>query len=410
MKRFLSAYRKDWLLITRDRAGLALLFIMPLALTVIMALIQDAPFKSFQNSAIEVGLVNLDTGESGKELVGGLHKIESFKLHDLEATEVLDGNRLIEDLGLQALLIIPADYTEELVASSNTRVLKLADADTEVIPGKLVEVYFDPALNLSFQELIKAHCNGVLSRIELQAFLASYSEVVPGISKDINLSTLLPQGSLQVSGSKGKMESFAYNSVQHNVPAYAIFGIFFIALALSGNIIKERDDGSAMRLKLIPGSLWPLVLGRIIAYQSIAFIQAALVFLAGIVLMPMLGLPALDISGSIGGVVVIVLASGLAAAGLGQLLGALFQSQQQAAATGAISIIILAALGGIWVPTFAMPEWLQTVSMVSPFNWAMGGFQDILLRGQGVVDILPETGLLVGFAVLCAAISVSRRA
>ncbi|MFT5247379.1 MAG: ABC-2 type transport system permease protein, partial [Gammaproteobacteria bacterium] len=106
----------------------------------------------------------------------------------------------------------------------------------------------------------------------------------------------------------------------------------------------------------------------------------------------------------------LILGSGLAAAGLGQLLGALFQSQQQASATGAISIIILAALGGIWVPTFAMPEWLQTVSMISPLNWAMGGFQDILLRGLGVVEILPETGLLIGFAVICAAISVSRRA
>lgn len=410
MKRFISAFRKDWLLITRDRAGLALLFIMPMALTIIMALIQDAPFKSFQNSALEIGLVNLDDGDSAGELVKLLGKIESFQLEILETTEGKKGDSLIQEHKLQALLVIPENYSEDLVASSNARVLKIADPSTEEVVGSSVEVFFDPAINPSFQELIKAQCNRVLSQIELQSFLSSYSQVVPGISTDIDISTLLPEGSLVVSSSKDKKESFAYNSVQHNVPAYAIFGIFFIALALSGNIIKERDEGSAMRLKLIPNSPWPLVLGRIVAYQSIAFVQATFVFLAGIFLMPLIGLPALDITGSIAGVVMLILGSGLAAAGLGQLLGALFQSQQQAAATGAISIIILAALGGIWVPTFAMPEWLQTVSMISPLNWAMGGFQDILLRGLGVVDILPETGLLVGFAVLCAAISVARRA
>ncbi|MFT5245694.1 MAG: ABC-2 type transport system permease protein, partial [Gammaproteobacteria bacterium] len=345
MKRFFSAYRKDWLLITRDRSGLALLFIMPMALTIIMALIQDAPFRSFQNSALEIGLVNFDDGESAAELVQLLEDVQSFQMMEIEGQQELRGDKLVQDQKLQALLVIPENYSENLVASSNARVLNLADPSNKVIAGTPVEVYFDAAINPSFQALIKAQCNRIISQIELQAFLSSYGHVVPGIATDIDLATLLPQESLIVSSEQSKSEGFAYNSVQHNVPAYAIFGIFFIALALSGNIIKERDEGSAMRLKLIPNSPWPLVLGRIMAYQSIAFIQATFVFLAGIFLMPYIGLPALDITGSVAGVALLILGSGLAAAGLGQLLGALFQSQQQASATGAISIIILAALG-----------------------------------------------------------------
>ncbi|MCB0761625.1 MAG: ABC transporter permease [Flavobacteriales bacterium] len=404
MRRFLSAYRKDWLILTRDRAGLALLFIMPLALTVIMALIQDAPFKTFQNSSIDVAVFAPDSGKYALEVIDALQQVEGFQIHTLTADAPPSSYE-----AFQAIVRIPESYSDSLTISNTSRIMRLADPDEHIVEGPKIAVEFDPAITPGFRELIRAHCHRVVSRVELKGFVEAYSQLFPQMAGDVSVGDLFPENTLEVASEENNEADEKYNSVQHNVPAYAIFGIFFIALALSGNLIKEREDGSSMRLRLIPASPWPLVLGRIAAYQTIAFLQALLVFLAGIFLMPLLGLPALEVGSGIPGVVCITLASGFAAAGMGHLLGTVFKSQQQAAATGAISIIILAALGGIWVPTFAMPKVLQYVSMISPLNWSMTAFQDILLRNQSVIHIWPQLLLLCAFATACAFGSVMMR-
>jgi ABC-2 type transport system permease protein len=62
--------------------------------------------------------------------------------------------------------------------------------------------------------------------------------------------------------------------------------------------------------------------------------------------------------------------------------------------------MLLASLGGAWWPLEVTPPLYQTVVKVLPSTWAMIGFTDIVTRGGGVVDILPEAGILLGFAVL----------
>src|SRR5690606_15536902 len=72
----------------------------------------------------------------------------------------------------------------------------------------------------------------------------------------------------------GKKETFTHvNSVQHNVPAWAIFGMFFIVVPLAGNMIREREDGSAVRIELIPHALRWVALGKILFYTLICTLQ-----------------------------------------------------------------------------------------------------------------------------------------
>jgi len=50
------------------------------------------------------------------------------------------------------------------------------------------------------------------------------------------------------------------------------------------------------------------------------------------------------------------------------------------------------------VPTIVMPEFMQTLSKISPHAWALSGYQDVIVRGLGMRAVLPETGVLLGFA------------
>ena len=81
--------------------------------------------------------------------------------------------------------------------------------------------------------------------------------------------------------------------------------------------------------------------------------------LIGVYLFPSLGLPVLDISGRIGLLFVVTIFAGLAAIGLGLLLGTVARTQEQSAPFGATFVVILAAMGGVWVPVFVMPKIMQ---------------------------------------------------
>ncbi len=69
-------------------------------------------------------------------------------------------------------------------------------------------------------------------------------------------------------------------------------------------------------------------------------------------------------------------------------------------------MVILAAIGGVWVPVFAMPKVMQYASHISPMNWGLNAFYDVLLRSGGFVEILPEIFLLLLFFIITTTIAI----
>jgi len=190
------------------------------------------------------------------------------------------------------------------------------------------------------------------------------------------------------------------NSVQHNVPAWTVFAMFFIIIPLTGNIIKEREDGSALRLKLMPGSYITVLLSKIIVYLVVCLIQFFLMLMVGIIFLPLLGMPTLELGSHPGALIILSLSVALAATGYGVLLGTIATSHEQAASFGSVSVIILAAIGGIWVPVYMMPPIMQKISIISPLNWGVDGFYDVFLRGADLQKIIPQALSLILFCVV----------
>ena len=82
MKRIIATYIKEWQLMRRDLGGLALLFLMPMLLIMIMALVQDGPFKDYKNRKFETLLLDLDHGKVALEIKKGLLASEQFTVVD----------------------------------------------------------------------------------------------------------------------------------------------------------------------------------------------------------------------------------------------------------------------------------------------------------------------------------------
>ncbi|WP_217601750.1 ABC transporter permease [Chitinophaga sp. GbtcB8] len=412
MLRLLATIRKEWLLLIRDRGGLALLFLMPLVLITVMALIEDAPFRDYQELKFDVLTVDNDHGRLARYIKEGLEHSGQFTLVDsLDGKPVTqeDAVRLVNAGDYKICILIPKGATAAIVSNANRIVNDLSKRMglPAVQPVKSrndslnVLIYFDPAAKKAFKSAIHQALDNFLTQIETDLLLERIKLQLHSKEADaadtfaIQLKAVGLQE--QVTGPT-KQINMVYNSVQHNVPAWSIFAMFFIVIPIAGNMIREREDGSLLRMKLIPGSYLALLAGKMLFFVSICVVQFYLMTLVGIYLMPLLHLPRLVLGHSYLPVFVIALCISLAATAYGILVGTLFKTPNQALSFGAISIVILSAIGGIWVPLEVMPPAMQFIGHLTPLNWGLEAINDLYLRNGGFAQIMGNAGKLM---ILC---------
>jgi ABC-2 type transport system permease protein len=119
-----------------------------------------------------------------------------------------------------------------------------------------------------------------------------------------------------------------------------------------------------------------------------------------------MGAPRLAIGAHPFALVAITVAASLAASGLGLLIAALARTTEQIGGLASMLVVTMAALGGVMVPRMAMPQSMQTVGLLTPHAWALTAYQDVLVRGAGLVSVLPAVGALLGFASLFFAVAL----
>lgn len=418
MLRFRASLIKEILLLLRDRGGLAILFIMPAILVMIMALIQDAPFSEYLEVKIPLALIDEDKGDFGETI---RHMMDSSRAFDMSYKEWSEEelktslNRGEYVIGI----VIPKGISQHISEQSYLQAKKIlaslgfdgVNTGLETAPPQaekhIIKILFKPGTKPSFRNTIQSALRQETGRLETQHLMMSFRKLL-GSDMDneeaISFGNLISfEEAVTQDGATGGRE---LNSVQHNVPAWTLFGIFFIVLALAGSMVKEREDGSYQRLRTTPGSYFPIMLGKVVAYLCVSMIQCVLMLGVGIYIMPLLGLPALGLGAANGmNVILVSVTSGLAAIGIGIFAGTLFSSNHQTSSFGSVVIVILAALGGIWVPIEVMPEIIQKIAVWTPMQWGLEAFQRIFLGSGRFNDLVSELIKLFLFFVVTIAIS-----
>jgi ABC-2 type transport system permease protein len=191
-------------------------------------------------------------------------------------------------------------------------------------------------------------------------------------------------------------------SIEQNVPGYTIFGVFFIVQVLATSILSEKQDGTFRRLLVAPLARQALLLGKLVPYYIVNLIQVASMFTVGKLVFDMnLGQDPLAL-------ILLTISTAAAATGLGLLVATMGKTPEQIGGLSTMLALTLAALGGVMVPSFAMPEAMQNIAKVSPHYWALSGFQDVIVRGLSVQSILNETGILFAFGLIFFAFALWR--
>src|SRR5262249_48478454 len=154
-----------------------------------------------------------------------------------------------------------------------------------------------------------------------------------------------------------------------------------------------------------------LLLGKVGPFFVVNLVQTALMLLAGRYVVPWFGGEALVVPPRWGPLAAVAASTSLTAIGWGLAVAVFTRPSEQAIVLGGVGTILVAAIGGIRVPRFVMPESMHAVVDLSPMAWALEGFHAVILRHGGWSDIALPCAKLValGAALLLVALGAHHR-
>lgn len=399
---------KEWRLLYRDIEGVVIVFFMPVILVIVVALIQQRTFYSISDAKVPAYVADSDNDLLANEIKDGINETGMFYVANYvedSSISALDVERAVTTGEHQIGVFIPAGTTARLRNDALNAVQKLENTSQPDFKKPQVQLFFDPLVKRATRFWVKSELENILTKAGREIKLSVYKkhggahvqELTQILSPSIEINDLKPPDKATVE---------IPDAVQHSVPAWILFGMFLICVPLAGNIIKERGEGCLARLKTIPVTYFQIMLSKVVVFVGICLLQASVMILMGFILMPALGLPQLSVNGNWFLLVLVALASSFAATSYGVLLGSASSTYMQASAFGAISTVILAALGGAWVPVDVMPPIMQKISMISPINWGIRGFYKVFMGETTFVEVLPFVSLLLGFSLVSVLVSV----
>jgi len=423
--KLLSILKKDLLILLRDRAEMLVLFLMPLAfiIPISLALGSGDGYGVNRDSMITLTVVDYDRGPRAQVLqtaIGESLRIEKQIPDDLlssldlyedpdclpsEAGGPADNPLCIEKAGRamlerswrQAVLIIPGDFSKIIDSGAQTGITLLYDPAGDSIRMQQIEgVVKGAAMKISLQNQVGS---GMDQLNEMSMFAPQ------GVRGALEAQSATPQPAdqkpalrLEKVAPLNFREKTAPDTYQQTIPGYTVMYVFFIITSMTASIHAEQFNGTFRRLLTTPASRSELLGGKMLATVVIGLVQVFVLFAVGALIFNLrLGNDPLAFF-------LLTVALVTAAASIG-----LAASTTRLRGAGlAAPLIIAALLGGCMFPLDLMPAFLRPFSLAVPHSWALNGFQNLMVRGQGLQEVLPQIAALAGFALLFFLIAIRR--
>jgi len=251
------------------------------------------------------------------------------------------------------------------------------------------------AVNAANNAVKEAEVNGPFkSEADRQAYFADSLKLARSIQADAPERVTVIEGSTP--------DQVKYDPRANTSAGQLITWVFIPLFGISALFAYERQQGTLRRILTTPTTKATYLLGTIAGQVFFALVQMSLLILFGIFVMKLnWGRDPLALF-------VILTAAALAAGAIGTAMGTFVKSEGQANGLSIMVGMVMALMGGCWYPIEMFPSTIQTAVKILPTTWAMQGLLDLVLRGRGLVDILPEAGVLLGFAAVFFAVGVWR--
>lgn len=353
--------KKEFILIFRDIHALLVLFIMPAVFILIMSLALKNTYSQNLETKFKIAIISKENSDITK------------LIKELNNSHYFDAKIVYEE---ELKKLIYEDNFDYLIQIENSFKFQIKGNDEKFS----ISIFSNPNIKKEYFTILKNRLVEIISKDIMKDFF---------IKSKID-AKVLSQLNDKISNThiyKDDKVNSKINSVQQSVPAWLVFSMFFILIPISNTFINERNFGTMNRIRSINVSLLPILFGKIIPYFVINQIQVVIMILIGIYIVPLCGGDRLSINGSYFLIFVMSSAISLCAICFALLIANISKTTEQASSIGGIINIIFAALGGIMVPKFVMPQFMQEISNYSPMSWGLDGLIEIFVTSGNFDDI-----------------------
>jgi len=348
--------KKEFVQMFRDQASLRLMLLVPVMQLLIFGFairtdVRDLPTVVFDQSR---------TQES-RAFVQALIGTDNFAIKAdvrsyADAIEAVDAGRA------RAAVVLPPDYARNLKRGQPAQVQVLVDAS-------------DPTASQS--AIAAAQLVGQRTNMTILAKSVNNGRAV-GLPVDVRVRPL-------------------YNPALRNA-VYIVPGligmilsnILIIITALA--IVRERETGTLEQLIVTPLAKWEIMLGKIIPYVFVGYVQMTSVLVVGHYLFHV------PIRGPLLALYVATLVFIVANLGLGLFISTLGRNQAQVTQTAFLFLLPNVLLSGFMFPREAMPVGARVAGLILPLTYYLQLVRGIVLKGNGLTQLWPQWLALLGFA------------
>lgn len=459
MRIILTLVRKDLANFLRNRAAVALTFLVPIIMIYVFGLVFGLNQKDAGPSGIRVAVVNASTNPAAQRLVDALKAETAFRIvttfdNPDRTTRPLaeeDLRSLIRDGKFRYAVVIPADVVRTDGIGLHLKILSdpRNDIEAQTVNGLLQKTIFSnvPELlgqslqsrskailgdrrfnqfNRSLADTISSNFGG--DPADIQRTIESGSFGLERVSKPVDptlrrldaaapaspgaaaatppptpsstqdfFSRLVKIDSEQVVGKDVKSPA-----ATRVVGGWAIMFLLFAVSGGSAAFFDEANAGLFQRLLSAPVTRAQLLASRFCYGVILGLVQLTTVFAVGHVLY------GIDVFGHFGNLVLICAFAAAACSSFGMLIAAIAPNAQAANGLATFVVMMMSATGGAWFPMSFMPEFMQRIGKFTVVYWSMEGFAQVLWAGATFVQLLPILGILAAITVGVMAVSIWR--
>lgn len=186
------------------------------------------------------------------------------------------------------------------------------------------------------------------------------------------------------------------------VPGMAVLFAFLSVQLVCTLFFREHAWGTWDRLRASSASTMDIMVGKVLPLYGCQVIQLGVLFGAGRLLFgyrpagPVLALAV------VGMVFVAVLVA------FGVMLVAVFPTMDQAMVVGSLGGMLMAGVGGAFVPASSLPGWTQAVAHLTPAYWALDALRSVTVDGAGLSELGRPLGVLAAFGAALAGVAALR--
>lgn len=355
---FVGLVKKEFLQVFRDPNMLRLVFMVPLIQLILFGYVVNTEVKQ-----IALDVYDFDRSRLSRELVSAMRAGDYFAPNQAEAPLMALEDRFKDGSGEMAL-VIPEDLSEKIIKRENVTVGLLADGSNS--NSALIGLGYAAQIAQKFsQEQTDLHAPIDIKRqILYNPEAESVYFMVPGI-----VATLLTM---------------------------------LCVMLTSMSIVRERERGTLEQLLVTPISTITLLLGKIAPFAMLGLFEMVFVLTVGVLWfgIPFVGSPVLLFALS-----AVYL---LAALGIGMFFSTVTTTQQQAMFFAWFFSIFAILTSGFFTPIANMPQWLQYITYLNPMRFFLSIVRGIMMKGAGVLDLLPDITAQTIFAVVIFSFSALR--